>query len=98
VLVTVFDDSLWMDAYALAASLRAEGLSVSVYPEPAKLPKQFKYADRIGMRVAVVVGPDEAAAGQVTLKDLRKGEQRTVARGEAARQIREILGQEAPRV
>jgi histidyl-tRNA synthetase len=95
VLVTVFDDALWLDAYALAARLRAEGLFVIVYPEPAKLPKQFKYADRLGLRVAVVVGPDEAAAGQVTLKDLRKGEQRRVARGEAGRQIREILGQEA---
>jgi len=91
VLVTIFDESLWRDAYALAAGLRAEGLLVAVYPEPAKLPRQFKYADRLGLRVAVVVGPDEAAAGEVTLKDLRKGEQRTVKRSEAAQQIRKFL-------
>jgi len=91
VLVTIFDASLWGNAYALAAGLRAEGLSVAVYPEPAKLPKQFKYADRLGMRVAVVVGPDEEAAGDVTLKDLRGGRQVTVKRSEAAGQIERIL-------
>lgn len=95
VLVTIFDDSLWGNAYALAAGLRAEGLFVAVYPEPAKLPRQFKYADRLGMRVAVVVGPDEAAAGDVTLKDLRGGQQVTVKRSEVATQIQRILEEHA---
>lgn len=91
VLVTVFDESLWCDSFALAAELRAEGLSVTSYPEPAKLMKQFKYGDRMGMKAAVVRGPDELAAGQVTVKDLRSGAQKVVARNEAAQVIREIL-------
>lgn len=91
VLVTIFDDSLWADAYALAATLRSGGLAAAVYPEPAKLAKQFKYADKIGIRFAVVVGPDEAAAGNVTVKDMQSGEQVTVKRIEAAEQIERLL-------
>jgi histidyl-tRNA synthetase len=91
VLVTVFDESLWLTSYALAAELRRAGLNVMVYPEPAKLPKQFKFADRMKMKVAVTVGPDEAARGQVAIKDLGSGEQVIVPREAAAEAIRKIL-------
>jgi histidyl-tRNA synthetase len=91
VLVTVFDESLWMDSYTLAAELRASGLNVTTYPEPAKLPKQFKFGDRMGMRVMLVIGPDEAASGKVTVKNLASGAQETVARTETAKIVRKIL-------
>jgi histidyl-tRNA synthetase len=91
VLVTVFDASLWMDSLALSAELRQAGLRVASWPEPAKLPKQFKYADRMGMKVAVVAGPDEAAAGKVTVKNLALGTQQTVERSRMVGVIREIL-------
>lgn len=93
VLVTVFDAGLQPASLALAASLRQAGLCVNCYPEPAKLPKQFKYADRLGIRVAAVIGPDEAASGQVTIKDLGQGTQQTVDQADAAAQIRKILSQ-----
>lgn len=92
VLVTVFDASRWLDSLRLAAELRRAGLNVTCYPEPAKLPRQFKFADRMGMRVVVVCGPDEAAAGQVTLKNLADGTQVQVSRAEAAESIRSMLG------
>jgi len=91
VLVTVFDQSLWLQSNALATELRSAGLNVMVYPEPAKLPKQFKYADKMKMRVAVTVGPDEAANGQVAVKNLLNGEQVIVPREAAAESIRKIL-------
>jgi len=91
VLVTVFDPSLWLASNALAAELRRAGLNVMVYPEPAKLPKQFKYADKMKMRVAVTIGPDEAAKGQVAVKNLLNGEQVIVPREAAAEVIRKIL-------
>ncbi len=92
VLVTVFDASRWLDSLRLATELRQAGLNVTCYPEPAKLPRQFKFADRMGMRVVVVCGPDEAAAGQVTLKNLADGTQVQVRRAEAAESIRKMLG------
>ncbi|PKN93831.1 MAG: histidine--tRNA ligase [Chloroflexi bacterium HGW-Chloroflexi-6] len=91
VLVTVFDDNLWMNSFALAAELRAAGVSVLAYPEPVKLPKQFKFADRMGIRVVTVIGPDEAAAGKVTVKNLGNGTQQTVERAQVAKTIANIL-------
>ncbi|TRZ48169.1 histidine--tRNA ligase [bacterium] len=91
VLVTVFSPELLSASYSLAADLRCEGLNVTCYPEPAKLPRQFKFADRMGMRAVLVVGPDEAAAGKVTLKNLTNGTQQTIARGEVAESIKRVL-------
>lgn len=92
VLVTVFDESLWLNSYALAADLRKAGLNAIVFPEPVKLPKQFKYADKMKMRVVVTVGPDEADKGQVAVKNLLSGEQVIVQRADAAETVRKILG------
>ncbi len=91
VLVTVFDELLCLQSYALAADLRRAGLNVMVYPEPAKLPKQFKFADKMKMKVAVTIGPDEAASGRVAVKNLASGEQVVVTRQAAAEVIRKIL-------
>ncbi|HPP62391.1 MAG TPA: histidine--tRNA ligase [Anaerolineales bacterium] len=91
VLATVFDDSLRLQSIALAVELRRAGLNVSVYPEPAKLPKQFKYADKMKMKVAVTIGPDEAAQNQVAVKDLTSGEQVVVARADVVDAVRRLL-------
>ncbi|MDW8278594.1 MAG: histidine--tRNA ligase [Anaerolineales bacterium] len=91
VLVTVFDASLWMASYSLAAELRAEGWNVITYPEPAKLPKQFKFADRMGVKVALVLGPEEAASGKVTVKNLATATQESVARIEVSAAIHRML-------
>lgn len=92
VLVTVFDESMWMKSFEIARQLRANGLNTMVYPEPAKLQKQFKFADKMKIKVALTVGPDEAANGQVAVKNLVNGEQVTV-KGEAVLdEIRKILG------
>ena len=40
----------------------------------------MKRADRAGARYVVIVGGDELARGEVTLKDMTTGEQRAVAR------------------
>jgi histidyl-tRNA synthetase len=84
VIVTLFDAAALTASLGLAAELRAAGLDVISYTEPDKLPRQFKYADRIRARIAAVLGPDEIGAGQVTLKDLRTGAQRTIPRSAAA--------------
>jgi histidyl-tRNA synthetase len=91
VLVTVFSQDLLSTSYSLSADLRRAGLNVTCYPEPAKLPKQFKFADRMRMRAVLVVGPDEAAAGKVTVKKLTDGTQETIARSEVTESIRRIL-------
>ena len=90
-LVTVFDEKLWLNSYRLATELRAAGLNAISYPEPAKLPKQFKFADKMGIRVTLVIGPDEAAADKVTIKNLKNGAQETVARSAVLKAVGKIL-------
>lgn len=80
VLVTVFDQERLPASFKLASELRRVGLKVALYPEAAKLPKQFRYADKIKVRAALVLGPDEVAADQVTIKDLSTGKQLCVSR------------------
>ena len=91
VLVTIFDEKLSMQSFALAAELRNAGLNVMVFPEPAKLQKQFKFADKMKMKVAVVLGPDEAEKGLVVVKNLVNGEQAQVRREASVESIKGIL-------
>lgn len=91
VLVTVFDESLLLKSYALASELRTLGLNVMVFPEPAKLPKQFKFADKMKMKVALVVGPDEVEKGLVAVKNLLNGEQVIVTREAVVDEIKKII-------
>jgi histidyl-tRNA synthetase len=93
VLVTIFDESLLLKSYALAAELRREGLNVMVYPEAAKLPKQFKFADKMKMKAALVLGPDEDAKGQVVVKNLSNGEQVAVTREALVDMVRKVVQQ-----
>jgi len=90
-LVTIFDEDTMLSSLALASDLRQVGLKVATYPEPAKLGKQLKYADRIGTPLAAVLGPDEIANGQVSIKILETREQVNLQRDEVADFIRQIL-------
>jgi len=78
VLLTLFDRSTVPEALKLAAELRAAGIRVEVYPEPDKLGKQMKYASSRKIRFAAILGGDEIARGEVTIKNLDTGEQKTM--------------------
>lgn len=92
VLVTVFDEAMWLKSFELAAQLREAGINAMVFPEPAKLQKQFKFADKMKIKLAVTVGPDEAANGQAAVKKLMTGEQVTVQREAMVSEIRKMIG------
>lgn len=90
-LVTVFDESLWMNSLELTAQLRSAGLNVMSYPEPTKLPKQFKFADKMKMKIALVLGPEEVEKGLVVVKNLVSGEQVQVKKEAVIQSVLEIL-------
>lgn len=75
VLLTNFDADSETQALPLLQQLRAAGHNAELYPDAAKLKKQLDYADRKRIPFAVLIGPDERAAGKVTLKDMTSGEQ-----------------------
>ena len=60
-----------------ARRCRERGLRTEVYPDAAKLKKQFKYADDRQVPYVLVLGSDEVEAGTCTLRDMRSGEQVT---------------------
>jgi len=80
ILVTVFNADSLLESFKLAGELRQAGLNAICYPEAAKLPKQFKYADRVGAKVTLVLGPDEVEKGEVAVKSLASGQQTSVRR------------------
>ena len=69
---------LRLQTLRLAKRLRAAGLAVDVYPGNGKLKAQFKYADAVKARWALVLGPDEAAAGKANVKELATGAETAV--------------------
>ena len=91
VLVTVFNEECLLESFKLASELRRAELNVVCYPEAAKLPKQFKYADRIGAKVTLVLGPDEVEKGRVAVKNLINGEQVSVPRESVINTVRSII-------
>jgi histidyl-tRNA synthetase len=67
----------------LTHELRAAGHAADRRFGGGSMKSQMKSAGRSGARVAVIVGEDEAAAGEVTVRPLQaQGEQRRVARAE----------------
>lgn len=77
VLVTVFDPALTDDYLAITYKLRRAGIPAELYLGAAKgVGKQLKYADRTGVPIALLYGPDEKAARKVTLKDMEAGRAR----------------------
>ena len=83
-LVTVFDESLREASLTAVTALRAAGVAAQITLDAGgKLGKQLKRANEIGARFALVIGPEEAQAGIVNLKDLVSGEQHKLALAEA---------------
>lgn len=95
-LITVFDASSESThaSLGLAAELRAADIPCEVYLNPGdKLGKQFAYADKSGIRFALVLGPDERREGNVTVKDLKAPppNQQTVPRSDLVSTIQRGL-------
>ncbi|HEY4146107.1 histidine--tRNA ligase [Pinirhizobacter sp.] len=93
VLVTQMDAAHLPHYIALATELRQAGIATEVMMEGGKLGKQFKYADRAGIRFVLVLGEDELARNVVTVKDLRREDQFEVARTELIKALRVELAQ-----
>jgi histidyl-tRNA synthetase len=87
VMVTIWNEDSIGDSVALATELRNAGLRVDLYPEADKLAKQFKYASSRDIPFVAVVGEDERLHGEVAIKDMRSGEQRSVKRSDVANAV-----------
>ncbi len=90
-LVTVFSRETSGDAMKIANHLRDAGINTELYFEPRKLGRQFGYADKKGIPIVVIAGPDEVAAGLVKLRRLRDGAEQRLALPELAGAVADML-------
>lgn len=65
-------------AFGIMNKCRTEGISAEIYYEPAKLDKQFKYADKKLIPFAVIIGSREMESGECRVKELASGEESTL--------------------
>jgi histidyl-tRNA synthetase len=70
-----------------AKQLRTGGHRTELYPDPAKLKKQFKYADDRGVPHVLIIGSDEAERGEATLRNMKTGGQSTGTVAELMEQL-----------
>jgi histidyl-tRNA synthetase len=73
VVVTVMDKDRIAEYQQMVSELRNAGLKAELYLGSAGFGAQMKYCDRRNAPVAIIQGTDEAARGEVQIKDLRKG-------------------------
>jgi histidyl-tRNA synthetase len=71
-------------AISAAQKLRNAGFRVELPPLEQKFGKALGQADKIGARYALILGEDEVASGQWTLKTLADGSQTKVGAGDVA--------------
>jgi histidyl-tRNA synthetase len=91
VLVTVFGPQWLQDSLHLVAELRNAGLRCELYYDADPLGAQIRYALKKGVPFVAIAGPDEVAAGQVTVRDLRQKSQVQVGRSAVAAVIKQQL-------
>ena len=88
VLVVQFDENQVPFYLSLLSTLRKSGISCELYPEAAKLKKQFAYADAKQIPWVVVAGEDEIKENVLTLKDLGTGTQKKMGLLELVEKLR----------
>lgn len=95
ILVTLFGHESVAQSYGVAHELRQNDLRVEVYPDVVKLKNQVRYADRQGIPIVIVLGPDELDSGEVSVKQLATGEQSNIPMASLIDTIRIILESES---
>ena len=66
-----------VEALKIIQKIRERGVSAELYPESAKLKKQFTYAEKKGIPNLVFFGEQEISEGNITVKNLENSEQKT---------------------
>ncbi len=88
-LVLNLDENLQSDYVQIVSTLRNAGINSELYYEPAKLDKQFKYAENKGIAFAVILGEQEKQQGIVQVKNLETREQQEIKQTELVSYLNE---------
>jgi histidyl-tRNA synthetase len=92
VYVAAVDDSVRGEVFGLTQALRETGIAAEMDHQARSLKAQFKQADRLGARFVAVVGPDELANGEVTIRDMTTKEQSAIPLAGLAEHVALLIG------
>ena len=85
---------LGREVLSLVQELRARGVACDFDPLQRSLKAQMKQADRLGAGLVAILGEDEVAKGVVTVRSMKEGWQKTVARSEILGLCDEVKAEE----
>jgi histidyl-tRNA synthetase len=77
VMLTNFDAEAARYGLKVLNHLRQSGINTEMYPDSVKLKKQLDYADRKNIPFVILIGSQEMESGELTLKNMKTGEQST---------------------
>src|SRR5690554_319821 len=89
VMVGFFDSEGRNHGLKILNQLRKKGIASEIYPDDAKLKKQFNYADKKNIPYVLLIGPEEIAHDKVTLKNMKTGAQEMMPLESAILKIKE---------
>jgi histidyl-tRNA synthetase len=92
VFIAAIGEEARAEALRLLRELRQAGLPAQMELEARGMKAQMKRADRLAARVTLIVGGDELARGEVTVRDMHTGNQHAVPRAGAVEAARVLLG------
>lgn len=75
VLLANFGNREETESLKFLVQLQQQGIAAELYPEPAKMKKQFSYADAKKIPYMVIIGSNEVETGIFQLKNMITGEQ-----------------------
>ncbi len=78
-LLIAFDDTTHQYAFKCLNHLRQAGINADLYPTPAKLKKQMKYANDRNVPYVILIGEEEMSSGLLSLKNMTSGEQQKLS-------------------
>lgn len=73
-----FGDNESLFALQLISNLRAKNISCEIYPDAAKMKKQFEYADKKEIPYVIIIGEEEIKKNQASVKNMKDGSQQSM--------------------
>lgn len=75
VLLVNFDETTQVKCLPILKKLRDKGISAELYPDAAKMKKQFDFANKKNIPYVLIIGTEEMESGIYSLKNMITGEQ-----------------------
>ena len=87
VMIAHFDEETMRYGLKVAHELRQNGIATEIYPDQTKLKKQLDYANKKMIPFVIVIGSDEIKDGQLTIKNMEKGEQEKLSLNDIVKKL-----------